>query len=128
MTPGDTVTVDIHNVSGNVSVNAWSVNLTDTGKWTYSRTVTYASSESSAEWIQEAPTLIVQTIPANTGTVAFGPTSTYTENGVTDAIAAGQPTLINESPGLINEATTSPLASDGPSFNVCVYAQTCAAP
>jgi hypothetical protein len=30
--------------------------------------------------------------------------------------------------GEVNEATTSPLASDGQSFNVCVYAQSCAAP
>jgi hypothetical protein len=30
--------------------------------------------------------------------------------------------------GIVNLATTSPLASDGQSFNVCVYAQSCAAP
>ena len=125
VTPGDTITVDIHNVSG----NNWSVNLTDANHWTYSITLTYASSESSAEWIQEAPTLVVQTIPANVGTAHFGPTSTFTENGTTSTIAAGNPTLINEGVGLpVNEATTSPLASDGQSFNVCVYAQSCAAP
>jgi hypothetical protein len=28
----------------------------------------------------------------------------------------------------INLATTSPLASDGQSFNVCAYAEQCAAP
>lgn len=124
--PGDSVTVDIHNVSG----DTWSVNLTDTGHWTYSHNMTYTSSESSAEWIQEAPTLAaVQTIPAPVGTVHFGPTSTYTAAGVTQTIAAGNPTLIDESPvGVVNEATTSPLASNGQSFNVCVYAQTCAAP
>lgn len=124
VTPGDQMTVDIHNVSG----STWSVNLTDAGHWTYSTSLTYASSESSAEWIQEAPTLLVQTIPAPVGTVHFGPTSTYTDGGATKTIAQGNPTVINESPGLINEATTSPLASDGQSFNVCVYAQTCPAP
>ena len=46
--PGDTVTVDIHNTGG----NQWSVNLTDAGHWTYSKALTYASTESSAEWIQ----------------------------------------------------------------------------
>lgn len=124
--PGDTVTVDIRNPSG----NSWTVSLTDQGHWTYSTQLSYASSRSSAEWIQEAPTLAVaQTIPAPVGTVHFGPTSTYTQAGVTRTIAAGSPTLINESPiGIVNEATTSPLASDGQSFNVCVYAQSCPAP
>ncbi|MGH9018558.1 MAG: hypothetical protein ACRDY1_12485 [Acidimicrobiales bacterium] len=123
--PGDTVTVDIHNVSG----NDWSVNLSDAGHWTYSIDLTYASSESSAEWIQEAPTLVVQTIPAPVGDVAFGPTSTYSVDGTTQTIAAGDPTVIEESPfGGVNEATTSDLASDGQSFDVCVYAQSCPAP
>ncbi len=124
--PGDQITVDIHNVSG----NTWSVNLADANHWTYSNTLTYASSESSAEWIQEAPTLaVVQTTQAPVGTVHFGPTSTFTHGGTTSTIAGGQPTLINEGVGLpVNEATTSPLASDGQSFNVCVYAQSCPAP
>ncbi len=125
VSPGDNVTVDIHNVSG----NTWSVGLTDTGHWTYSTQLQYTSSGSSAEWIQEAPTLVaVQTLPAPVGTAHFGPTSTYTQAGTVRPIAAGNPTLINESPGLLNLATTSPLGSDGQSFDVCVYAQTCAAP
>jgi hypothetical protein len=123
--PGDSITVDIYNVSG----NTWSVNLSDAGHWTYSIDLTYASSESSAEWIQEAPTLEVQTIPAPVGDVQFGPTSTYTVGGTTQTIAAGDPTVIEESPvGEVNEATTSALAADGQSFDVCVYAQTCSAP
>ncbi|HET6963912.1 MAG TPA: G1 family glutamic endopeptidase, partial [Acidimicrobiales bacterium] len=102
--PGDQITVDIHNVSG----NTWSVNLTDANHWTYSTNVPYASSESSAEWIQEAPTLaVLQTIQAPVGTVHFGPTSTFTHAGTTSTIAGGQPTLINEGVGVVNEATTS---------------------
>lgn len=125
--PGDTITVDIHNTGG----NNWIVNLADVGHWTFSITLNYASTGSSAEWIQEAPTLVVQTIPEGVGTVHFGPTSTYTDGSGVHTIGAGSPTLINESPspvGLVNEATTSNLASDGQSFNVCVYAQSCAAP
>jgi Peptidase A4 family len=122
---GDVITVDIRNVSG----DTWSVDMTDQGHWTYSTTLAYASSESSAEWIQEAPTLVaLQTIPAAVGDVSFGPTSTYTVNGTTQTIAVGNPALINESPGIANEATTSGLASDGQSFDVCVYAQSCATP
>jgi hypothetical protein len=123
--PGDSISVEIHNVSG----DTWSISISDSGHWTFTNTLTYASSESSAEWIQEAPTLVaVQTIPAPVGTVHFGPTSTYTASGTTGTIASGNPTLINESAGLVNEATTSPLAADGQSFNVCVYAQSCSAP
>jgi hypothetical protein len=123
--PGDKVSVSISNVGG----DTWDISLTDAGNWSWSTSVTYASSESSAEWIQEAPSLEgVQTIPADVGTVSFG-SSTFTEGSSTDTIAQGSPTLIDESPvGEVNEATTSPLAPDGQSFNVCVYAQSCAAP
>jgi hypothetical protein len=124
--PGDKVTVNIANAGG----NTWKISLTDAGNWSWSLSLNYASTGSSAEWIQEAPTLaVVQTLPADVGTVSFGPTSTYTQGGTTKTIAEGSPTLINESPvGIVNLATTSPLASDGQSFNVCVYAQSCAAP
>jgi hypothetical protein len=126
VSPGDTISVNISNAGG----DNWDISLNDAGKWSWSTSLTYASSESSAEWIQEAPSLEgVQTIPADVGTVSFGPTSTFTEGGTTETIADGSPTLIDESPLTeVNEATTSPLAADGQSFNVCVYAQSCAAP
>ncbi|HEY2563533.1 MAG TPA: hypothetical protein VGI44_07455, partial [Acidimicrobiales bacterium] len=124
VTPGDSVTVDIHNVSG----NTWSVSLSDAGKWSWSQNVTYSSSESSAEWILEAPTLVAQTLLANVGTVPFGPTSTYTDGSGTHTIAAGNPTQIDLGTGVVNEATPSSLASDGESFNDCSYALSCAAP
>jgi hypothetical protein len=124
--PGDKISVNISNAGG----NAWDISLSDAGHWSWSTSLTYASSESSAEWIQEAPSLEgVQTIPADVGTVSFGATSTFTQGGTTHTIAQGSPTLIDESPvGLVNEATTSPLDSNGQSFSVCVYAQSCAAP
>jgi hypothetical protein len=124
VTPGDNVTVDISQVSG----NTWSISLNDAGKWTWSNDVTYASSESSAEWILEAPTLVAQTVLAPVGTVHFGPTSTYTAGGTTHTIAEGDPTEIFLSPGAVNEATPSALAADGQSFNDCAYAQSCSAP
>jgi hypothetical protein len=124
VTPGDDITVNISQVSG----DTWSISMTDAGKWSWSKDVTYASSESSGEWILEAPTLVAQTTLANVGTVHFGPTSTYTAGGVTHTIAEGDPTQIDLSPGEVNEATPSALASDGQSFNDCAYAQTCATP
>jgi len=122
---GDVVTVDIHKVG----TDLWSVALTDAGHWSWQKNITYASTESSAEWIFEAPTLVVQTIPANTGVNHFGPTSTFTDGAGTHTIAQGNPVSISMGAGLlVNEATPSALASDGQSFNVCAYAQTCAAP
>jgi hypothetical protein len=124
VTPGDNITVTINQVSG----STWSIAMTDAGHWSWSQDVSYASSESSAEWILEAPTLVAQTVLAPVGTVHFGPTSTYTAGGVTHTIAEGDPTEIFLSPGEVNEATPSALAADGQSFNDCAYAQSCAAP
>jgi peptidase A4-like protein len=124
VTPGDNVTVNISNVSG----STWSISLSDAGKWSWSKNVTYSSSKSSAEWILEAPTLVAQTVLANVGTVHFGPTSTYTAGGASHTIAQGNPTQIDLGTGVVNEATPSALASDGQSFNDCAYALSCPAP
>ncbi len=125
VSPGDKVTVTISQVGS----ARWSITESDpTEGWTWNKTVTYSSSESSAEWILEAPTLVAQTLLANVGTAHFGPTSTYTAGGSTHTISAGDPTQIDLSPGVVNEATPSGLAGDGQSFNVCAYAQSCAAP
>lgn len=123
--PGDKVSVNISNAGG----NTWKIALSDAGHWSWSTSLNYASSGSSAEWIQEAPSLDgLQTLPAEVGTVSFGPTSTFTVGGAKKTIAQGNPTLINEGLVAVNLATTSPLAADGQSFDVCVYAQSCATP
>jgi hypothetical protein len=125
VTPGDKMSVNIHLVSANL----WSVGLADAGHWTWHQNVAYTSTESSAEWIFEAPTVGAQTIPANTGTSYFGPTSTFADASGTHTIAAGNPITIDMGPSSqVHEATPSALASNGQSFNVCVYKQTCAAP
>jgi hypothetical protein len=128
VTPGDTVTVNISQVSG----TTWSIAMTDAGHWSWSKTVTYPSSQSSAEWILEAPTVAAQTLLAPVGTVPFGPTNTYTAGGATNAIAHGNPTQVDLSPlpigGLLDEATPSALASDGQSFNDCAYTTSCPTP
>ena len=126
VTPGDQISVSI----GQVGATQWSISMTDAGHWSWSQDVTYSSSGASAEWILEAPTLLVaQTLLAPVGSVAFGPTSTYTAGGVTHTIAQGNPTQINLSlGGLINLATPSPLASSGQAFNACAYQQSCAGP
>jgi hypothetical protein len=125
VSPGNVVTVDIHEVG----TNLWSVSLTNAGHWSWQQNISYVSTHSSAEWIFEAPTVGVQTIPANTGTNYFGPTSTFTDGSGTHTIAQGNPILIDMGAGvLVNEATPSGLASNGQSFNVCAYARSCATP
>jgi hypothetical protein len=119
------VTVNIFQIAA----TQWTISVVDAGHWSWSSNVSYQSSNSSAEWIHEAPTVEgLQSTLANTGTTSFGPTSTYVAGGQTSTIAQGNPTEIVLSPGLINEATPSALASDGQSFNVCAYAQSCATP
>jgi hypothetical protein len=127
---GDNVSVHIFQTAANI----WSIDVADSGHWTWTATdIAYASSHSSAEWILEAPQVDgVQSLIAGVGTAHFGPESTYTiGSGGPLTIASGDPTQINlttpEVP-TINLATTSALASDGQSFNVCAYAEQCAAP
>lgn len=123
--PGDKISVSITQASS----NTWKISISDRSHWTWSKTVAYKSSRSSAEWILEAPTLVAQTALAPVGTVHFGPTSTYKVAGASKTIAQGNPTKIVLSPGGgLNEATPSALASDGQSFNDCAYASSCAAP
>lgn len=125
VSPGDKMTVDIHETT---TPGMWSISMKNGTKWTYQITIPYASTKSSAEWIFEAPTLVVQTIPANAGTSYFGQTSTYTDGAGTHTIAQGPYDSIAMGPGLINEATPSALAPNGQSFNVCAYKQSCPAP
>ena len=124
VTPGDNVTVNIQQVSG----DTWSVSLVDAGHWTWQQNVTYSSSRSSAEWILEAPTVGLQTLLADVGTVHFSSDTFNVNGGPAQSIGSGNPTEIVLSPGLINEATPSALGSGGQSFNDCAYAQTCPAP
>jgi hypothetical protein len=124
VTPGDDISVTINQLTG----STWKISMTDAGHWSWSKDLSYSSSRSSGEWILEAPTLVAQTLLAPVGTVHFGPTSTYTAGGVRHTVAQGDPTQIFLSPGLVNEATPSALASDGQSFDDCAYAQSCPTP
>lgn len=127
VTPGDHVTVTITEVSS----NRWTISVNDTSRSeTFSRTFTYNASNSSAEWILEAPTIngSQSTLPGLT-TAPFGPTSTFVKGGVTRTIAAGSPTkifMIKHSGK--REATPSAIASDGQSFDSCAWKTSCATP
>ena len=127
---GDAVSVHIFQTANDV----WTIDVSDGGHWSWTDTdVAYTSTHSSAEWILEAPEVDgLPTLIAGDGTALFGPTSTYNVgSGAAQTIASGDPTQIDLSTpeiSTINLATPSALASDGQSFDVCVYATSCATP
>jgi len=130
--PGDAMAVNIQSVGG--SSSKWTITMANfTLGWTSTTPVAdYKSSESSAEWILEAPTLLVlQSYLANVGRVAFT-NSTFTEDGALKTIASGGPAQFDLTEPIIlpviEGATPSALGPDGKSFNDCAYARSCPAP
>lgn len=124
--PGDVVSTDIHWLSG----NQWSISLANAGKWSWSKTVFYTSTFSSAEWIVEAPTfLVAQTTIAQLGTVHLDTNRFALDGGTPRTIAQGGPVSIRLSvAGLVTEASPSGLDAQGDGFNVCTYTSSCPTP
>ncbi len=114
--PGDSVSVSV----AQQSLDQWlfSFNDTTTGK-SYNTTLTYHSSLSSAEWIEEAPSSRRRLLPLdNFGTVHLGGgLVTMNGNSVTIARANGQAmTMVDAICQPL--ATPSALGSDGASFTI----------
>jgi hypothetical protein len=116
VSPGDSVTVSITRQSG----DQWQVSLRDntTGK-SFQTAETYASSLSSAEWVEEAPSGGRRVLPLeNFGTVSFSNGITV-KDGQKDSIAqaGAQPiSMIDRSGQVI--AVPSKLTSNGSGFSV----------
>jgi hypothetical protein len=113
---GDQVAVSLTQPSS----DHWRIQLTDTTTGqSFDQTVTYASSLSSSEWIEEAPSTGRGLLPlADFGTVHFQNGSTI-QNGATDTIArAGSTPLSMVAPNGQIEAAPSTLGSDGASFQI----------
>jgi hypothetical protein len=128
---GDKVKVAIINTNTTAPYQ-FSIKLEDVGHWTWTRSFTYASSTlSSAEWILEAPSLIVAPmfVPFMDDTT-FGPDDTYgLEHHHSSKMATGSPHQVNMAVlGLIPEAQPSPLAADRTSFRGCAFKSNCQAP
>jgi len=112
--PGDSVTVSI----SQQSTNQWLINFTDnTNGQNYQNSLSYNSSLSSAEWIEEAPSNGQSVLPLdNFGTLQFS-NGAKTQNGTqesTSASGAHSVTMVNNTGQAL--ATPSTLGSDGASF------------
>jgi hypothetical protein len=114
---GDTVTVSLtQQLPGTWNI---AIRNTTTGG-SYSGAVTYASSVSSAEWIEEAPSVGRGVVTLDQfGAVHFTNASTVKDGQtVTAAAAASLPvTMVNTKTG-VQLATPSALGTDGASFSV----------
>jgi hypothetical protein len=118
VSPGDSVTVSITEQGG--GSGTWQISLTNntTGQ-TYQTTADYASSESSAEWIEEAPSGPGGILPLdNFNTVSFTAASaSKADTSVNLTEAGAQPiTMVNANNQAL--ATPSAIGSDGSTFSV----------
>jgi Peptidase A4 family len=114
---GDTVSVSITEQGE----ESWQIRIrnTTTGQ-SYQKTVTYQSSHSSAEWIEESPPVGRRTLLPldNFGTVRFTDATTVEDGQLrTIAQADGQPITVTNQTGQ-PLAQPSMLSSDGASFSV----------
>jgi hypothetical protein len=110
--PGDSVTVNI----AQQQQDQWQIAFTDkTDGQTFNTMVSYSSSLSSAEWIEEAPSDGYSTIPLdNFGSVNFTNGST---NQGTMAQSGAQPmTMVDDYGNTL--ATPSAVSTNGASFSV----------
>jgi hypothetical protein len=117
VSPGDQMSANINETS----TGQWAITITDnTSGQTYTKNVSYTSSNSSAEWIEEDPSYSSRRqIPFdNFGLVNFKSALT-TSNGASLNLnsASAQPvTMVNQSDQPI--ATPSSINSDGMSFSI----------
>lgn len=113
---GDTVSVSITEQSG----GTWLVEMRNvtTGR-TFTTTIRYASSRSSAEWIEEAPSIGRGIAPLDSfGTVRFTNGSTVVD-GAKKTIAAANAKAVTMADGADQPlAVPSGIGSDGSSFSV----------
>ncbi len=111
-----------------VSTNSWNITLNDLTKpWHYSIIVSYTSSQQSAEWIEERPSIAGSiTTLANFGTASFGydyTTISNTNYATINSVTAPIGSLTYQSIIMVNNngrnlAVPSALTSDGTSFTV----------
>ena len=123
--PGDVIDCSISQVVPGV----WTISLKDTTDGQgFSQTVPYPSDESTAEWIEETPTLIGT---SGTGLAALPNLTTVhftqaTVNGVNAGLVPGQALQLIDANGKPIATPSTPVAGNG--FNDCAWATICIAP
>jgi hypothetical protein len=117
VTPGDSLSGSIKELSP----GQWSISITDTtNSQTFSTTVAYSSSLSSAEWIEEDPSFVSdQQIPFdNFGVASFSGGATVSTGGSASIKGSNaQPIIMVNSQGNPT-ATPSSVGGDGASFTI----------
>jgi hypothetical protein len=118
VSPGDSVTVSIDEQGAGSGV--WQISMQDnTSGKSYQTTVHYASSESSAEWVEEAPVGDGSLMPLDNFSAVNFSQATAIQNGQTVNLAqtGAQPiTMLNGAGQAL--AVPSAIGSDGASFDV----------
>ena len=124
--PGDSVAVHIDALGP----TNWRIQIDDQGHWSWSTSVFYASSESSAEWVLEVPSVVVgPTVLANVGAVTFDDGNGYRLGNLTKRISQDAPILVRLNLfGVLPASLPSALDADGDGFRACAYSARCAAP
>jgi hypothetical protein len=116
--PGDSVTVSITEQGAGTGV--WQISMkNNTSGQSYQTSVHYASSESSAEWIEEAPTGSRGVLPLDQfNSVSFSSASAVQNGQTVDLTQAGAQaiTMLNGNDAAL--AVPSGIGSDGSSFSV----------
>lgn len=117
ISPGDSLSASVSEQSS----GSWLISISDnTNGQSFSTTVSYTSSHSSAEWIEEDPSY------ASGGLVPFDNFGSVSFNGGATTASTGSETIASskaESIALVNQSDTilagpSALGSDGASFSV----------
>jgi hypothetical protein len=116
--PGDSISASLTEISS----NEWSISITDlTDNQTYTSSVAYTSTNSSAEWIEEDPSYSARhQIPFDNFQTSIFSSGATTLNGTNDSMAASnaQPITMEGSRSAQTLATPSAITSDGGGFNV----------
>ena len=127
VSPGDHIHASVAEAAPNSEI--WTITLTDTTRGeTFSTTVPYASTHSTAEWIDETPVTIgtdgagEASLPNLTETRFSG----ATVNGAAANLAPGEEVQLTDGSGKVIGAPSAPLA--GTAFADCAWASSCPTP
>lgn len=114
--PGDRVRVKI----AQRSADAWTISFENlTTARSYETSVTYASSYSSAEWIEEMPVAVRGSVGLDEfGSVQFSQAWAFAADGRESIAEAGGYPLVMTNGGGVPIATPTELGSDGASFKI----------